>query len=247
MGKTLLKGMQLLERLGASREPMSITELAEDLDLMQSNVHRLLQSLIQAGYVRQDPVTRRYRCTMRLWELGLRISDQLDLPGIAQPHMQALVQESRETVQLGILDGTDVIYIYKIDSPQPIRSYTRVGSRAPAYCTGTGKVLLAHCENLEAALPPKLIKHTPKTITTLAALKRELLHVREQGIAENISEWREDVYGMGAPLYDATGHVTASVGVSGLASRMEGSNAKRIRTLLKQTARDISRDLGYRG
>ncbi|MCE7075490.1 IclR family transcriptional regulator [Bordetella bronchiseptica] len=247
MGKTLVKGLHLLERLAASPEPMGITELAADLDLVQSNVHRLLQTLMESGYVQQDALTRRYRCTMRLWEMGTQIADRMGLSRIARPHMQALVKQSQETVHLAILDGADVLYIDKIDSPQPVRSYTRVGGRAPAYCTGTGKMLLAYCDDLAAALPAKLVKHTARSIASHAALKAELRRVREEGFSENAGEWREDVYGMGAPLFDATGKVSAAIGISGPLARMDAAVVARVRPMLQETARVISRELGYRG
>ncbi|MEI2416999.1 IclR family transcriptional regulator [Orrella sp. JC864] len=247
MGKTLTKGLQLLERLAASPEPVSILELSRDLDLVQSNVHRLLQTLMQCGYVQQDALTRRYRCSMRLWELGTQLSDRLDLPRIARPHMQELARQTQETVHLAILDGTDVLYIDKIDSPQPVRSYTRVGGRAPAYCTGTGKMLLAYCEDLKSALPGRLVKHTAVTIASHTALKAALRQVREQGYSENAGEWREDVYGMAAPLFDATGSVPAAIGISGPLARMDADVVRRIRPMLQETARIISREMGYRG
>ncbi|MGE4336148.1 MAG: IclR family transcriptional regulator [Pigmentiphaga sp.] len=247
MGKTLVKGLHLLEKLAASQEPRGISELAAELDLVQSNVHRLLQELMQSGYVLQDPITRRYRCSMRLWELGTQISARMDLSHIARPHMQALVRLSQETVQLAILDGTDVLYIDKVDSPQPVRSYTRVGSRAPAYCTGTGKSLLAYCPDLSAAIPTRLVKHTTTTIGTVAALKKELQQVREQGYSENVGEWRDDVYGVAAPLFDATGAVPAAIGISGPRTRMEPVVIERVRGLLLDATLTISRELGYRG
>lgn len=244
MGRTLVKGLHLLERLASSQEAASITELAAELDLVQSNVHRLLQTLMECGYVQQDPLTKRYRCTMRLWEMGTQISDRLDLPRIARPYMQTLAKQSQETVHLAILDGADVLYIDKIDSPQAVRSYTRVGGRAPAYCTGTGKMLLAHCDDLTAAVPPKLVKYTPKSIGSHAALSEALEHIREQGFCENVGEWREDVYGMAAPLFDATGAVPAAVGISGPLARMDSAMVARLRPMLVETARLISRELG---
>jgi len=246
MAKTLFKGLGVLERLAGREEPMGISELAADLGLAQSNVHRLLQALVQCGYVQQDPLTRRYRCSMRLWELGARVSWGMNLPGLARPHMERLVQRCRENVHLAILDGMDVLYIDKVDGPHVVRLHTRVGGRAPAYCTGSGKALLACGDDPLAAFPRKPVRYTSRTIVSPAKFRQALARIRKQGYAENDGEWLEDVYSIAAPLFDASGRAPAAIGIAAPMGRMDPETVLRIRPMLLQAAQDISRDLGFR-
>ncbi len=177
-----------------------VSELASQLLLNKSNVHRLLQALVHQGFARKNPDTGRYELTMKLWELGARIADRLDVRTEALPFMRELAQESLETVHLSILEGSEVLYIEKIDSPQPVRAYTTVGGRAPAQCVATGKALLAWAgEPALAAVKSRLKPHTGKSLMRLGDLRRELEAIRAQGFAINRGEWREQVVGAAAP------------------------------------------------
>src|SRR5690606_22020885 len=148
------------------------------------------------------------------WEVGMRVADRMDLRSLAAPHLRRLAELTQETVHLSILDGNVVLYLDKIDSPQPVRAYSRVGGRAPAACVATGKAMLAwaHEETLEkirAALHP----YTPKSLTSSAELDTELERIRSQGYAINRGEWRATVCGLAAPVFNARASVVAAVGI----------------------------------
>src|SRR5690606_30707322 len=100
--------------------------------LPKSNVHRTLQTLVAAGYVTSTDVGH-YQCTLRLFELGNQVADRFDIRTHAQPVMRELAELTRETVHLSVLDGSEVIYMHKIESPEPVRAYSRIGGRAPAH------------------------------------------------------------------------------------------------------------------
>ena len=248
MSNTVIKGLGLMEALALSDRPRGVTELAAELGMVKSQVHRLLQTLKARGYVRQDGESARYACTLKLWEYGALVADRLDVRGVATVHLQALAQRTSETIHLSVLDDTEVLYIDKIDSPQPVRAYSRLGGRAPAYCVATGKALLAYApEAVLAKLDGKLERHTPRTITRLDELKLELERVREQGYAINRGEWRDSVCGLAAPIFSAQGRTIAAVGISGPLERLTPGMLHDLAPLVLDSGRAISRDLGFSG
>lgn len=248
MDKTFLKGLVLLEAMARSDRSSGVTELAQQLDLQKSNVHRLLQCLVHQGFARRDPETSRYELTMKLWELGANVFNRLDIRREALPIMQQLADETQETVHLSVLDGTDVLYIEKIDSPQPVRAYTLVGGRAPAQCVATGKAMLAWAPaELIEQVATHLDQHTSLSITSTEQLKKEMEWVRTHGFAVNRGEWREQVMGLAAVIHDVSGQVVAAIGISGPAERINQLDLDEMGSTLIGTAQKISRRLGYRG
>jgi len=212
---TLTKGVRLLEALCASERRRGVTELSNELGLQKSNVYRLLQTLTALGYVDQEIESGRYGPTLRIWEYGAMVSDRLDVRIVARPILSKLAEETEETVHLSILSGLEVVYIDKVDSPFPLRAYSRVGGRAPAHCVATGKALLAFADEATVALLActPLKRFTNTTIVSQAQLMKELAQVRKRGYAINRGEWKEGVNGLAVPIFDHTRKAVAAVGM----------------------------------
>jgi IclR family KDG regulon transcriptional repressor len=243
LDQTLLKGLLVLETLARSAGARGVTDLAAETGLGKSNVHRVLKTLQSAGFVRQPPGGARYQPTLKLWELGARLHEGLDLTREARPHVAELARATQETVHLSVLDGAEVVYVDKLDSPQPIRAYSELGGRAPAHCVATGKVLLAFSAAFPD-LPQALERYTTRTIVDRAALLTALAEVRSKGYATNWGEWRERVRGLAAPIRDAQGAVVAAIGVSGPAERFTRSRMSDMSGGVVQAAAAISAALG---
>jgi len=243
----LLKGLAVLEALvSPPGPPRTIDDLAREMNLTRSNVHRTLQTLAFAGYVRKEDATGRYHPTMKLFEMGARQLAAFDVRNVALPFMRALAQECGETVHLSVLDGISVVYIDKIDSPQPVRSYTEIGGRAPAYAVATGKALLAHQpEGYVDRFADELKRHTPATIASLADLKLELDRVRALGYAVNRGEWRETVGGLAVGIFDGLDRVVAALGISGPLERLAKGRFAALAPIVREYAGQISRRMGY--
>ena len=246
MDKTLLKGLEVLEYVVLTGGPVRSIDIANDLQLQKSNVHRVLKTLQAAGYLQQDERTREYTPTLKLWELGAAAVADLGLRQYAAGAMRELSQASGETVHLSVLDGRDVIYIDKIDSPQPVAAYTRMGGRAPAYCVATGKALLSALSPAQLEpLMETLDSHSPETITDRSTLLVDLQQVRERGYSINRGEWREDVWGIAANIRDASGFVVAAIGISGPKFRLdEEHRLEELGAQVKAAARQIETLLG---
>jgi DNA-binding IclR family transcriptional regulator len=244
MDSTLIKGLTVLEHLAGSEVPRGVSDLARSLSLTKSNVHRTLQTLVATGYARATPAGT-YECTLKLFELASSVLARIDVRQVAEPFMRALAERTQETIHLSLLDKADVIYLHKIESPHPVRAYSSIGGRAPAYCVASGKALLAYQEEALAHLPEVLQVHTSRTIPSLDLLRRELEQVRIQGFAINRGEWREGVCGLAAIVHDAMGRPGAAIGISGPADRLNPAALRRYSDVVVDVARSLSRALGY--
>jgi IclR family transcriptional regulator, KDG regulon repressor len=244
MNNTLIKGLGLLEVLARADRPLGVTELANRLGIGKSNVHRLLQALVELGYARRDEDNGSYAASIRIWELGSALLANLDLPRVAQSWMQWLLERHRETVHLSVLDGDEVVYVHKLDSPEPVRAYTQVGGRAPAHCVATGKAMLAWVGEPQLnALSMRLRGHTPTTITGADDFLREMDRIRQMGYAINRGEWRDSVGGLAAPIRDPGGRVIAAVGISGPIDRLKLSGHAALTADLLQAAAGVAASL----
>jgi len=244
--KTLTKGLALLELLIVQPELDGVTKLARALGWMTSNVHRTLQTLVDCGYVSVHQ--GRYAATLRLWTLGGLVSARLDIKSTVAPVLAAIAQETQESAHLSVLDGVEVVYIDKVESPQPVRAYSRIGGRAPAYAVATGKALLAHqSDGLIQRLAPHLKPFTSSTITDVKILACQLSGVRETGVAFNRGEWRDQVWGIASPVLDADGRVVAAIGVSGPSDRFSPIASARFVPLVREAGRNASALIGYAG
>jgi len=244
MDKTLVKGFAVLEALVRSDAPRGVADLAREMELQKSNVHRTLQTLQSCGYVSSKDGL--YSPTMKIWELGSLVIGRLDIKQVAGPVLATLTRQSGESVHLSLLDRGEVIYIDKLEGSHPVRAYSQIGGRAPCFCVATGKVLLAYQaeDAVHRVVVAGLTRYTSKTITDRASLQRELIKVRANGYAINRGEWREGVWGVAAPILDASGTVTAALGVSGPANRYQPKALRTLIPLVCAAARDVSIRMG---
>ena len=231
-------------------KPRSLQELSVEIDLSSSTTFRQLATLVYYRYVQRDEQTNQYTLGLSCLELARAYYEGNDLRRVALPELERLRNETKETIHLGILDQTELVYIEKLQGLHPIGLMSsRVGGRSPAYCTGVGKVLLAYEDPQivkQYFVKRKLHRYTDNTITSLAALVSELASIRSQGYALDCGEHESQVYCVAAPIFDMKGAVIAGLSISGPADRMESIeiNQKLIKRA-KQTANNISIKLGY--
>jgi DNA-binding IclR family transcriptional regulator len=249
MDKAFTKGLRLLEVLARSSKPRGITDLAGELGLTKSNVHRLLATLQIQGFVRQaPPPSSTYELTLKIWELGSYVVKRLDFVAIAHPAMEVLAQATGETVHLSVLDDTDVVYVDKIESKHQIRAHTSVGMRAPAFAMATGKAMLAHepDEALER-FRPLFKRYTATTRVTLEELMADIQQVRQQGYATVLQgEWRDGIAACACAILDQAGEVVGAIGISGPDSRLKRKELKQFSEEVRKAAQSISTMLGHR-
>lgn len=249
MDSTLAKGLAALEWMTRRQRDCRVTDLAQAFGTPRSNAHRTLQTLVACGWAVRDAATSTYRPSLRLFELGALVAEVADLRALLRPHLAALAQATGETIHLAALDGAEIVYLDKFDSPLPVAAYSRIGGRAPAYCVASGKALLAAAGLDAAALRLRLgelVAHTPHSITGYEALHAELERTRLRGHAENREEWRLGVCGLGAPVRDACGEAVAALGMSVPSIRFARTQARGLAAQLVACAAAGSATLGHR-
>ena len=246
MEQTVQKAMNLLEALVRSNQPRRLTELSRELGLTKPNVYRLLSTLSILGYVKKDPATTLYSPTLKLWEMGSMLVRDVDLQTVAGPRIRRLCEESRESVQLAVFDNGYVVYVDKVDSPQPLKAITSIGSRVPATVVSTGKALLAWMapHALDSAFE-HVKRYTPLTMTRRKDIEGDLEETRERGYAVNRGEFRVGVCGVAAPVRDRSGIVVASIAVWGSEKNILGNRLDELAAMTVLAARDISREMGF--
>lgn len=243
------RALDVLECFRPGEEENGISELSRRLQLSPSIVQRLVATLTRRGYLSRCENTRKYRLGIKNWELGCLSISHFGIRDLARPHLEELARKSGETVHLSILDQetNSIIYIDKIEGDQPVRAYTYLGGRAPAYCVATGKAILAYQSEsvFKKILGRSLQGFTSSTITRPSEIQKHLEIVRKEGYASNRGEWRKDVGGIAAPIFDYTNRAVAAVGVTAPVSRLSLKRFQEVLPLVKETALRISRDLGY--
>lgn len=248
--QSVARALTLLDALGDTRGEIGIADLSRRVGLHVSTTHRFLTTLIAHGYVRQNLETGRYALGPKAFHLAESYLGQMDLRRALRPSLERLCRETGETANLVILEGREALYLDKVESPQSLRIFSRIGRRAPLHCTAVGKVLLASRsrEEMDALLGGKPLEAlTRSTITSRNQLRRELEKVQEQGYALDMEECEVGASCIAAPVRNAQGETVAVVGISGPTIRMD---AQRIQELIPCVVRGVeqaSEQLGFRG
>ncbi|MEJ5187939.1 MAG: IclR family transcriptional regulator [Breznakiellaceae bacterium] len=225
----------------------SLEDLARATHLAKPTVYRFLQTLRELGYVRKDEGDRWF-LTMKLFSVGSRALDHIQLPVVAKPICEELSRSLGETVHLGILDEDEALYVLKVESRYTIRMYSRVGKHIPLYCTAIGKTFLAYMpeKDRETILSRlKLIPFTPHTIKEREALLKELSEIRQYGYARDQEEHEEGITCIAAPIFDGSSTVVAALSVSWPVFRFEPAELGSYIGAIKKAAGEISKILGY--
>lgn len=247
--QSLQRGLEILAAVARADRALGITDLGRQFGLAKGSVSRLVATLVQQSFLTRDPETAKFRPSMKLWELGHGAVSQLDVRSIARPVMETLHAETRETVHLTVLNERDeMVFLDKLDSTRAVRANVQLGVTLPPYCVANGKAMLASLPKarLDRVLRGKLRRYTSTTITRKSELLAHLDTVRRLGYAVNRGEYRPDVSGLAAPLFDHTGLAVAALGISVPSNRMTAELIRDLAPRLVACAQRISSSLGQR-
>jgi IclR family transcriptional regulator, KDG regulon repressor len=239
---------RVLKAFNHNDREWGVSDLARRLAIAKSTTHRLLATLTDEGLLEQDPETGRYRVGLAIFDLAAA-AQSMDLHEALLTPMTTLRNQTGETVQVAVLDGREVVYVHRLDSPNTVRLFLEVGRRNAAHSTGCGKALLAFMppDQLERVLKNwKLVAKTPHTIVDVAVLRDDLAASRRRGYAVNRRESEAGVISVASPIRDVSSHVIAAISVAGPAERLEPHELQ-LAQLTMEAAATISRRLGYRG
>lgn len=240
---TLSKGLKILENLVAAQSGKGVTELSRDLGLTKSNTFRLLQTLVTLGYVKHS-ADKTYAATLKTWQVGRASIENLNLRELAAPEMKYLSDETGETIYLAVLENHAVIYIDKVESLKPIRSWNPIGGSAPIHCVGTGKAILAaNYGTMRDSVMDKLTKHTDKTHTTITSLDDDMKLTLKRGYAFDTGEFRDRILSFGAAITLPNGEAIAALGISLPNINLQQGGESQIGEAVSHAARNVSEKL----
>lgn len=247
--QSLERGLTVIRAFDAEHPELTLSEVARATGLTRAAARRFLLTLTDLGYMRTDG--RRFALTARVLELGYAYLSALTLPEVAEPHLERLVADVRESSSVSVLDGDDIVYVARVPTSRIMRVAINVGTRFPAYATSMGRVQLAGLGESELAAyleRADLRALTPRTLADADALRAELARVRAQGWALVDQELEEGLRSIAAPIRDRDGAVVAAVNVSAHASRASKETVRKtlLPPLLDAAAR-IEADLRVAG
>ena len=244
----LTKVLSIFDLLDRSPGGLQLRSIAEQTGLNKSTAYRFLAHLERAGYLVRD-LTGAYLIGPRLVHLGANSTYQATICKLSRPAMESLWRETGETVNLGALDGAEVLYLDVLESPHHFRLSSQTGMRRAINCTALGKAILAW---LPPATRDELLAHmrfekrTPHSITQPAELLTELGRIQRRGYALDNEEVETGACCVAAPIFDSSGLITASISVAGPITRMGHNRIPAISSAVTKAAADISRLLGYK-
>lgn len=243
---TVARALQVLQAFSYEQPVLGVSELARTLDMGKSSVHRILSTLAEQGFVVKTDDDR-YRLGLKLHELGQLVVSTLELRTVAHAPLERLHAETGETVHVAVLDGTDAIYVHRIESERTLQTFARVGRRVPAYTTSSGKCLLAFGdqESVDAVVRAGLKRIGPRSITTEKALRETLRAIRANGFAVSVEENQKGVLSIGAPVFGHDRSCVAAVSMAAPTIRTGTDKVPRLTRLVRKCALDISVGLGF--
>ena len=243
----LQRGLKLLNLFAKAERGLTATQVAKLSGLPVSTVHRFLMNLDSSGFLTSTG-SGNYHLGIACFSLGQSALGHLDIRRLSLPYLRELNQRTRETIHLTVRHDFSAVYVEKLDSPEPLRIFSRIGAAVPLHCTAVGKVMLAFMtqEELARVLPQIELKRlTENTVSNLQELQAEVERVRRAGYACDLEENELHIRCVAAPIWDHTGVVNASLSITGPAVRMPMTRLRQLAPLVVQAGLKISREMGF--
>lgn len=236
------RALDILLCFSTNSPELTMTQIAERTSMNKSTVHRLLATLEAKRFVERDQLTGLYRPGNRLLQMAFLTLERDDLRSVASPFLKSLNDLHRETITLSIIDEMDVVYIDVLESPQSVKMSARPGKRMPAYCTASGKVIMAYSseELLGKIYAQGFTRYSPSTVTDPKVMEHILELVRERGFAYSEEEYEEGINAVASPILDAKMQPLAAIAVAGPAYRLPVKRLLEIGPSIAEAARQIT-------
>ena len=240
--------MSILELLSVTQNGLTLPELSRRLGLPKSSTYCLLVTLERRGYLHRNNRTHRYMFGLKLFSLANMALSGIEIRENAANFLQSLMQRSRLTVHMALIEGDEAVLIEKVEPPGLVRLATWVGKRLDLHCSAVGKCLLAYLpegEFLRLVRDRGLPRNNENTITSIRRLKQQMTQIRQAGYAIEDEEGEIGCRCVGAPVFDHSGNVVAAISVAGTTAQVRSEDLTYFGQLVRQTASDISEALGF--
>jgi IclR family transcriptional regulator, KDG regulon repressor len=242
------RAAQILDCFGFEHQELSVSEIGAKTNLHRSTAHRILMALEYNDLIQQNPENGKYRLGIKLFRLGHQAVSHLNLREICRPFLTRIMNETKETVHLAVLDEDQVLYLDKVEGPHALRMPSRVGRRIPTYCTSLGKAMLSCLDDQEVKnifRNQVLRPYTANTVKTASQLLYDLRMIRKRGYSIDNEEIEIGLRCVGAPIKDYTGAMVGAISAAAPSARLSGQKVHTVGRLVVTTAGEISEKLGY--
>jgi IclR family acetate operon transcriptional repressor len=247
--QSLTRGLSLLEALATAESGLSLTDLARKVELAPSTAHRLLATLEKMGYVYQGGDLARWYVGLQAFTVGSSFLANRDFVAQSHPYLRRLMEQSGETANLGILDGTEAVFIDQVQCRETMRTIVKLGSRVPLHASGVGKAIFAALpdEQIDALVKVKgLPRITANTITSPEIMWASIRVIRQRGYSFDDEEHLPGTRCVAAPIYDEHAEALGALSLAGPLSRLPDDRIKQLGPLVAHTAEELTRRLGGR-
>lgn len=249
MSKSVYRASQILEHVAFSKEPQSLADICNVLELPKSSASDIIKTLVACDYLRiADGNAKTYELSWKLFNIGTMLLGKTDLYKTAKHHLVKLLEETQQTIYLAIEDKGKILYVEKAELNAAYKMTCDVGDRNNMHCTGLGKALLAAYKRdrvIEIVEEQGLPKVTENTITDLEELLEELDASRKRGYALDLSESDDELICVAVPVYDRTNLPVAAISISSLKYKVDEDKLREYSRKITKTGLAISADLGY--
>jgi len=245
--QSLTRGLSLLEALARAEGGLTLTDVAQRVQLAPSTAHRLLSTLEKMGYVYQAGDLGRWYVGLQAFTVGTSFLANRDFVAQSHPYMRRLMEQSGETANLGILEGTDAVFIDQVQCREMMRTIVKLGSRVPLHASGVGKAIFAAMpdDEIEAILKVKgLPRITGNTITSPETMWAAIRVIRQRGWSFDDEEHALSTRCVAAPIYNEHAEVLGAISLAGPSSRLPDERIKQLGALVAHTAEDLTHRLG---
>jgi len=224
---------------------LTLTQISEQIGIHKSTVHRLLATLEKKRFVERNSITGTYQLGIQMFQMAYLTLEQNDLRQIATPYLQRLSEQFRETISLSILDGTDMVYLRVIESQQRVKLAAATGQRLPAFCTASGKAILAFSSDgiVQQIIDQGLEKHTDYTLDSPEKLIKNFDLIREQGFSLSLQEFEDGINAIAVPIMNQNNQPIASIAVAGPSYRLSEERMLEIAPEILASVREISAEV----
>lgn len=246
--QSIRRAFAILEAICLSPAGVNLAQLSKAVGLHTSTTFHLTKTMVAMGILRQDEATKAYHVGPRLFSLAAGAADEMELVKLAQPMLENLAGTTGENSHIAVATVGGVVIIEKCEGSSQVRMNERIGAIRPVHATAIGKAILAgrSDEELEEFLRTHdLESYTAKTITDSDRLATEIQQARQNGIAYDDTEFNEEARCIAAPVFDFTGRVVGSIGISGPVWRVGLQDLPRLGEAVKQAATELSDALGH--
>ncbi|WP_409228293.1 IclR family transcriptional regulator [Gudongella sp. SC589] len=240
------KAFDIINYIADQKQEQGATEISEALGYGVSATYHILNTLKESNIITQNEKTKKYKLSLKLWQLGMTAYNQNNISLELKPYLSKLRDYTGETANLTILEGEEIVYVAQEESDKLIKMFTKTGATAPLHCTASGKIFLAYKDRDERDQiidGLKLEKFTDNTITDKEDLKRELLKIKDHGYGFDVEERDEDVSCIAAPVFGPNDDVMACLSISGPNNRFSSDNKEKWIKIIVDIAKEASEHL----